>query len=75
MEERRKVANLLRFVGLCVAFPALSIAFAFWVFEGFDDHWLHIAGLTPVGIAGVAVAAVAPRLAARWVPDRDGSSS
>lgn len=67
--ERRNVTRLIRVVSLFVAWPSLSIALAFLVFTGPSDHWLHIAGLMPLGIAACVTFALAPRLAARWVRD------
>jgi hypothetical protein len=65
--ERRNVTRLLRWIGMFVAWPSLSIALAFLVFTGPRDHWLHIFGLLPVGIAGLGLFAMAPRLAERVV--------
>ena len=67
-DERRNLTRLLRFVGGFLAWPALTVAFAFWVFEGWSTHWLHIAGLLPVGIAGLVLLFGAPRFAARYTP-------
>lgn len=65
--ERRNMVRLLRIVSLFVAWPALTIALAFLVFTGPEDHWLHIAGLLPTGISACVLFAMAPRLADRWV--------
>jgi hypothetical protein len=65
--ERRNVTRLIRFVSVFVAWPSLTIALAFLVFTGPSDHWLHIFGLMPLGLAACATFALAPRLAARWV--------
>ena len=67
MSERQNVTNLLRVVGFFVAFPSLTISAAFLL--DLDEHLLHVAGLVPVGLAGVALAVLAPRLAARWVAE------
>lgn len=67
MSERQNVTNLIRVVGFFVAFPSLTIGGAFLL--DLDDHVLHVAGLLPLGLAGVAAVVVAPRLAARWVPE------
>ncbi|MEA3136259.1 MAG: hypothetical protein QOJ26_142 [Thermoplasmata archaeon] len=66
--ERRNVTRLIRWLSMFVAWPSLTIALAFLVFTGPSDHWLHIFGLLPVGIAAVVVFAMAPRLAKRFVP-------
>ncbi len=66
MSERQNVTNLIRMVGFFVAFPSLTISMAFML--DLDEHLLHIAGLFPLGVAGVAAIVLAPRLAARWVP-------
>ncbi len=65
--ERRNVARLIRWVSAFVAWPSLSIALAFAVFTDPGDHWLHIAGLMPLGLAACVTFALAPRLAERWV--------
>lgn len=66
-QERRNVTRLIRVVSVFVAWPSLTIALAFLVFTGPSDHWLHIFGLMPVGLAACVTFALAPRLAARWV--------
>ncbi|MHB1262265.1 MAG: hypothetical protein ACYC2H_11185 [Thermoplasmatota archaeon] len=65
--ELRNVTRLIRVLSLFVAWPSLTIALAFLVFTGPSDHWLHIFGLLPLGIAAVVAFAMAPRLAARFV--------
>jgi hypothetical protein len=65
--ERRNVTRLIRFVSVFVAWPSLTIALAFLVFTGPSDHWLHIVGLMPLGLAACVTFALAPRLAGRWV--------
>lgn len=67
MSERQNVTNLIRVVGFFIAFPSLTIGAAFLL--DIDEHLLHIAGLLPLGAAGVAAILLAPRLAARWVPE------
>jgi Lon protease-like protein len=67
--ERRNVTRLIRVVSVFVAWPSLTIAFAFLVFTGPSDHWQHIFGLLPLGVAACVAFALAPRLAARWVQD------
>jgi hypothetical protein len=67
--ERRNMTRLLRWVSMFIAWPSLTIAFAFLVFTGPTDHWLHIAGLMPLGIAALVLFAMAPRLAEKWVQD------
>lgn len=67
MSERDNVTNLIRVVGFFVAFPSLTIGGAFLL--DLDDHILHVAGLLPLGFAGVVAVVLAPRLAARWVPE------
>lgn len=65
--ERRNVTRLLRWVSMFIAWPSLTIALAFLVFTGPSDHWLHIAGLLPTGLAAVVLFAMAPRLAEKFV--------
>ena len=66
-QERRNVTRLVRWVSAFVAWPSLSIALAFLVFTDPGEHWLHIAGLMPLGVAACVAFALAPRLAERWV--------
>ncbi len=71
-DERRNVTRLIRWVAGFIAWPSLSIALAFLIFP--DDpreHYLHIAGLLPLGVAAIVLFAMAPRLAARFVPIDD----
>jgi hypothetical protein len=65
--ERRNVTRLIRWMSMFVAWPSLTIALAFLVVTGPSEHWLHIFGLLPLGLAALATFAVAPRLAARFV--------
>lgn len=65
-EEQRNVKNLIRVVGGFVAWPALSISVAFML--DLEEHFLHIAGLFPLGMAGLIAMIMAPRLAKKWVP-------
>lgn len=67
MSERQNVTNLVRVVGFFIAFPSLTIGGAFLL--DLEAHILHVGGLLPLGAAGVAAILLAPRLAARWVPD------
>lgn len=66
--ERRNLTRLTRWVASFVAWPSLSIGFAFLVFTDPSEHWLHIAGLVPLGLAALVVFAMAPSLARKWVP-------
>jgi membrane protein YdbS with pleckstrin-like domain len=66
-EERRNVVRLIRVMAGFVAFPSLTIALAFVVFEGPSAHWMHIAGLSLAFVAAVAAFVMAPRLAERSV--------
>jgi hypothetical protein len=59
---------MVRWLSMFVAWPSLTIALAFLVFTDPSDHWLHIAGLLPLGLAALVVFAMAPRMAARFVP-------
>lgn len=61
------MTRLVRWVSVFVAWPSLTIGLAFLVFSDPSEHWLHIAGLLPLGTAALVVFALAPRLAARWV--------
>lgn len=67
-EERRNVRRLIRWVAMFVAWPSLSIGLAFLVFTDPSDHWLHIAGLVPLGLAACVAFALAPRIASHYVP-------
>ena len=66
--ERRNVTRLVRWVAMFVAWPSLSIGLAFLVFTDPSDHWLHIAGLVPLGVLALVAFAMARRIAARFVP-------
>lgn len=66
--ERANIRRLIRWVAMFVAWPSLSIGLAFLVFTDPSEHWLHIAGLVPLGIAACVVFALAPRIAAHYVP-------
>ena len=68
MGERAKMANLVRYVSGAAAIPTISIGLAFLVFTDPSEHWLHIAGLVPLGVVALVVFVMAPRLATRWVP-------
>lgn len=65
--ERANVRRLIRWVAAFVAWPSLSIGLAFLVFTDPSTHWLHIAGLVPLGLAALVVFALAPRIAAHYV--------
>lgn len=67
-DERRNVTRLIRWVAMFVAWPSLSIGLAFLVFTDPASHWLHIAGLVPLGLAALVVFALAPRIAQHYVP-------
>ena len=67
LDERRNVTRLIRWIAMFVAWPSLTIGLAFLVFTDPSDHWLHIAGLVPLGLAALVAFALAPRLAARFV--------
>lgn len=66
-EERRNVTVLLRFIGGFIAWPSLTIALAF-LFIDYEEHFLHVAGLLPLGIAGLALSFLAARIATRFYP-------
>jgi len=65
--ERRNVTRLIRWLSMFVAWPSLTIGLAFLVVTGPNEHWLHIAGLLPLGTAAIVAFALAPRLARRFV--------
>ncbi len=66
-EEQQNIRNLIRVVGSFVAWPALSISLVF--FFDLDEHFLHVAGLLPLGLAGLAAVVMAPKLAARFAQE------
>lgn len=66
--EQANVRRLIRWVAMFIAWPSLSIGLAFLIFTNPSEHWLHIAGLLPLGMAACVLFALAPRLAERWVP-------
>ena len=61
------MTRMLRWLSMFVAWPSLTIGLAFLVFTDPSDHWLHIAGLVPLGVAALVVFALAPRMAERFV--------
>ena len=66
-EERRNVTRLIRVMAGFVAFPSLTIALAFLVFEGPSEHWMHIAGLSAAFALAMVAFVMAPQWAARFV--------
>ena len=62
------MTRLLRWISMFVAWPSITIALAFLVFTDPSDHWLHIAGLLPLGVAALVLFALAPRVATKFVP-------
>ena len=64
-DEHRKLTCLVRFVGAFIAFPALTTSAAFWIWEGFESHTLHVVGLGLAGAVGVLLIARAPFFAAK----------
>ena len=66
--ERRNVTRLVRVLAGFVAFPSLTIALAFLVFEGPSAHWMHIAGLSAAFVLAVVAFVMAPHWAVRFVP-------
>lgn len=66
-EERRNIRIMLRWISGFVAWPSLTIAFAFLLVDP-GEHVLHIAGLLPLGLAAVALFFLSPRVALRYYP-------
>jgi hypothetical protein len=66
-DEQRNLRNLIRVVGGFVAWPSLSISVAFML--DLEEHFLHIAGLFPLGVAGLVAMIMAPKLAKKWAPE------
>ena len=65
--EQRNVTRLIRVISMFVAWPSLTAGLAFLVFEGINEHFLHIVTLVPIGIAAIVVFVMAPRLAQKFV--------
>lgn len=65
--ERRNVTRLIRVLSGFVAFPSLTIALAFLVFEGPSEHWMHILGLSAAFVLALVAFVMAPRWAERFV--------
>lgn len=65
--ERRRVANLIRWLAVFVAVPTVSIGLTLYAYDPVA-HALHMVGFLILGAASFVVMAIAPRLAARWVP-------
>ena len=68
-QERRNVVRLIRVMAGFIAFPSLTIALAFLVFEGPSAHWMHIAGLSAAFGLAVVAFVMAPKWAERFVGD------
>lgn len=68
MGERAKVRNLIRFVALFVATPTITIGAAMAIWDPTGHRW-HMVLFLLLGAAAVGVVGLAPRLAARWVPE------
>ncbi len=66
-EERRNVTLLLRWISVFVAFPSLTIAGAFLIWDA-TEHALHVAGLMPLGLAALVMFWLSPRVANRFYP-------
>jgi hypothetical protein len=66
-EERHNVQVLLRWISLFVAFPSLTIAAAFSLWD-FQEHALHVAGLLPLGIAAIGLFFLSGRVATKFYP-------
>ena len=65
--ERNNVVRLIRVMAGFVAFPSLTIALSFVVFEGPAAHWMHIAGLSAAFLLAMVAFVMAPRWAERFV--------
>ena len=65
-EEHRNVTRLIRVLAGFVAFPSLTIALAFVVFEGPSEHWMHITGLSAAFVLAMVALVMAPTWAARF---------
>lgn len=61
------MVRLIRVMAGFIAFPSLTIALAFVVFEGPTAHWMHIAGLSAAFVLAAVGFAMAPRIATRFV--------
>ncbi len=66
-EEQKNIRNLVRIVGSFIAWPALSISLVFML--DLDEHLLHVAGLFPLGMIGLLMVFLAPKIAARFAQD------
>lgn len=65
--ERARVALLIRWIAIFVAIPTFSIGLVLYAYDP-KAHGLHmVAFLILAALSGVVIA-LAPRLAARWVP-------
>lgn len=65
-KERRNITVLLRWISAFVAWPSLSLGLVFLL--EWQDHILHIAGLIPLGVAGLVLFWQAPAVAGRFYP-------
>lgn len=66
-EERHNVTILLRWISAFAAFPSLTIAFAFLIWDA-GEHVLHIAGLLPFGAAATVFFFQAEKVATKFYP-------
>ncbi len=68
MSERAKVANLIRWIAIFVSIPTITIGLVLYIYDP-AAHALHMGGFLILGAVSIVVVAIAPRLAARWVPE------
>lgn len=68
MDERHKVTNLIRALAVFVAVPTITIGLAMYAWDPVT-HAMHMVGFLILGAIALVVLFVAPRLAARWVPE------
>ncbi|MES2155345.1 MAG: hypothetical protein V4510_09445 [bacterium] len=68
MSERAKVTNLIRCIAVFVSIPTITIGLVLYLYDP-AAHAYHMAAFLVLGAVSLVVVAVAPRLAARWVPE------
>jgi hypothetical protein len=63
-DDAAKSTRLLRFVGFLIMWPAFSTGFVLLLFAG-KDHYLHTGMFMGIGLGGLALTLLAPRIARR----------
>lgn len=68
MSERQNIAPMIRVLSVFLLVPSLTIGSVILLFAR-EGHELHGYSMTILSIVGVLALVLAPRIAARFVPD------